>query len=334
MGEIKIESGSGVNGLSTLVLENDAFRVVVLPEAGAKIWQIRYKPLKADLLWNNPRLGPSRQALYASYDDTWSGGWDELFPNDEAGELLGRNLPDHGELWTGEWQAKQVEAQGGTGLRLRFETPVSHFLVEKAVLLEPASAVLEVRYKLTNRGAKRFPFLFKLHPAFAVSACHRIDFPAMTVQREPEFAGTLEGAPLTFAWPDAQVGDKGIDLRQVPDERSGAVHFFYGTEMAAGWCGITNRANKLAAALRFDPEVFSSCWLFATHGGWRDLNVAVLEPATGYPYKMQSMLDHRHARWLAPGESLETAVLFTVQEGLRSIGGVEEDGTIVAGDEA
>jgi hypothetical protein len=112
------------------------------------------------------------------------------------------------------------------------------------------------------------------------------------------------------------------------------VHFFYGTEMAAGWCGITNRANRLAAALRFDPEVFSSCWLFATHGGWRDLNVAVLEPATGYPYKMQSMLDHGHARWLAPGESLETAVLFTVQAGLGSIGGVEEDGTIVAGDEA
>jgi hypothetical protein len=334
MSEIKIESGSGVNGLTTLVLENDALRVVVLPEAGAKIWQIRYKPLQADLLWNNPRLGPSRQVMYASYDDTWSGGWDELFPNDEAGELLGRNVPDHGELWTGEWQAEHAEAKCGTKLRLRFETPVSHFLMEKMLLLEPERAVLEIRYKLTNRGAKRFPFLFKLHPAFAVSARHRIDFPAMTVRREPEFAGTLEGAPLTFAWPDAQVGDKGIDLRQVPDERSGAVHFFYGTEMAAGWCGITNRANKLAAALRFDPEVFSSCWLFATHGGWRDLNVAVLEPATGYPYKMQSMLDHGHARWLAPGQSLETAVLFTVQEGLQSIGGVEEDGTIMAGKEA
>jgi hypothetical protein len=49
---------------------------------------------------------------------------------------------------------------------------------------------------------------------------------------------------------------------------------------------------------------------------------------------MQSMLDHGHARWLAPGECLETSVLLTVQEGLRSIGRVEEDGTIVAGDEA
>jgi hypothetical protein len=334
MSVITIESGPAVNGLKALVLENEVLRLVVLPEAGAKVWQIRYKPLAADLLWNNPTLGPSRQPLNASYDDTWSGGWDELFPNDEAGELLGFNLPDHGELWTGGWQAEREEADGGTGLRLRFETPVSHFLVEKSVLLRPASAMLEVRYRLTNRGAERFPFLFKLHPAFAVSAQHRIDFPAMTVQREPEFAGTLEGAPLTFAWSDAHLGDQVIDLRQVPDERSGAVHFFYGTEMAAGWCGITNRANRLAAAVRFDPGVFSSCWLFATYGGWRDLNVAVLEPATGYPYKMQSMLDQGHARWLGSGESLETTVLCTVQEGLRSIGSVAEDGTILAGDEA
>jgi len=323
-----------MNGLKAVVLENEVLRLVVLPEAGAKVWQIRYKPLAADLLWNNPNFGPSRQPLNASYDDTWSGGWDELFPNDEAGELLGFNLPDHGELWTGEWQAEPIEADGAEGLRLRFETPVSHFLLEKTVLLRLASAVLEVRYKLTNRGAHRFPFLFKLHPAFAVSAQHRIDFPPMTVQREPGFAGTLEGAPLTFAWPDARLDDQVIDLRQVPDQRSGAVHFFYGVEMAAGWCGITNQANRLAAALRFDPQVFSSCWLFATYGGWRDLNVAVLEPSTGYPYKMQSMLDQGHARWVAPGESLETTVLFTVQKGLRSIGSVAEDGTILAGDEA
>lgn len=334
MSEITIAPGTDLNGLRSMLLENSFLRVVVLPEVGSKIWQIRYKPLEADLLWNNPDLGPAHQSLHASYDDTWSGGWDELFPNDEAGELLGRDLPDHGELWTGEWLAEPVDAAGAEGLRMRFETPVSHFLIEKTVLLRPASPMLEVRYRLTNRGAEHFPFLFKLHPAFAVSEQHRIDFPAMMVRREPEFAGTLEGAPLTFSWPDAHVGDKAIDLRQVPDERSGALHFFYGTEMAAGWCGITNRANRLAAAVRFDPEVFSSCWLFATHGGWRDLNVAVLEPATGYPYKMQSMIDQGHARWLAPGEILETAVLFTVQEGLQSIGGVEENGLILPGDEA
>jgi hypothetical protein len=333
MSEMAIPSRPAVNGLCSVVLENKTLRVVVLPEAGAKVLQIHYKPLAADLLWNNPSLAPSRQPLHASYDDTWSGGWDELFPNDEPGELFGFELPDHGELWTGDWQA-ELDAGGETGLHLRFTTPVSHFLVEKRLTLRRDRAALEVQYKLTNRGAKPFPFLFKLHPAFAVTANHRIDFPAMTVRREPEFAGTLDGAPMTFAWPDALVGYRTIDLRQVPDENSGEVHFFYGTELAAGWCGITNRANRLAAALRFDPEFFSSCWLFATYGGWRDLNVAVLEPATGYPYKMRSMLENRQARWLGPDESLETEVLFSVQEGMSSIGGVEEDGRILPENEA
>ncbi len=331
MQTITIQPGPAVHGLPSLAMESEFLRLIVLPSVGAKIWQIHYKPLNADLLWNNPSIHPARQALYASYDDTWSGGWDELFPNDAAGELLGYNLPDHGELWTGEWQAEPVNAAGLPGLHLRYTTPVSRFLVEKTLILRPASAVLEVQYKLTNHGNQDFHFLFKLHPAFAVSANHRLDFPAMTVRREPEFAGTLGGAPLIFPWPDAQIGDQVLDLRQVPDERSGAVHFFYGTELAGGWCGVTNRATGLAAALRFDPEVLSSCWLFATHGGWRDLNVAVLEPATGYPYNMQAMIDGGEARWLAPGQSLQTSVLFYVQQGLQSIGGVGEDGVITPG---
>ncbi len=333
MDDLISKPGPALHGLRTILIENRLLRVVVLPEAGARIWQITYKPLAADLLWNNPNVPPAPQPLHASYDDTWSGGWDELFPNDEAGTLLGRALPDHGELWTGAWQAEPFQNEDEAGVHLRFTTPISHFLAEKTLRLRPESATLEIRYRLTNQGAAPFPFLWKLHPAFAISLRHRIDFPPMTVVREPEFPGTLGDAPPVFAWPDAPLGDTVLDLRQVPDVSSKAVHFFYGTELAAGWCGVTNRANRLAAALRFDPEVFSSCWLFATHGGWRDLNVAVLEPATGYPFRMPSMIDGGRARRLAPGQSLETTVLFSAQEGLTSIGGVTEDGHILPGTE-
>ncbi len=69
-----------LHGLRAIVLENRYLRLVILPEAGAKIFQIMYKPLDAALLWNHPRIVPARQAIHASYDDMWSGGWDELFP--------------------------------------------------------------------------------------------------------------------------------------------------------------------------------------------------------------------------------------------------------------
>ena len=155
----------------------------------------------------------------------------------------------------------------------------------------------------------------------------------MTVVRERDFEGTLETAPQIFDWPLATTDSGTLDLRNVPHVSSRAVHFFYGTGFSDGWCGLTNRATRLAAGLRFDPQVFSSCWLFATYGGWNELNVAVLEPATGYPFRIQSMIDSGRARVLAPGETLSTTVLFSVQEGLRSIGGIAEDGRMLPGDE-
>jgi galactose mutarotase-like enzyme len=236
-------------------------------------------------------------------------------------------------LWTGAWDAEPHEEEGVASLHLSFRTPITHFLAERSMHLRQDSSVLRVCYRLTNTGSEALPFLWKLHPAFAVSAQHRIDFPPMTVVRERDFEGTLETAPLAFAWPLVTTASGRLDLRNVPDVSSRAVHFFYGTGYSDGWCGITNRATRLAAGLRFDPQIFSSCWLFATHGGWNDHNVAVLEPATGYPFRIQSMIDSGRARVLAPGETLSTTVLFSVQEGLRSIGGIAEDGRMLSGDE-
>ena len=331
--ELNPTTGSTALGLRSIVLENSLLRLEVLPEAGAKINQITYKPLGADLLWHNPHLSAARHEPSACYDDVWSGGWDELFPNDEPGPIGGHVLPDHGELWTGDWHAETFEREEGSGVYLRFNTPISKFLVERTLLLWPGRATFEIHYRFTNHGAEAFPFLWKLHPAFAVSTSHRIDFPPMAVLREPEFPGTLADAPPIFPWPLAELGNSTLDLRQVPDVSSRALHFFYGAGLASGWCGITNRANRLACALRFDPNVLSSCWLFASHGGWRDLNVAVLEPATGYPFQMQSMIAGGRARRLAPGASLETSVLFSAQQGLTSIGGIDEEGIILPGDE-
>jgi galactose mutarotase-like enzyme len=333
MNDLSLSTGYTRHGLHAIAIANRFLRLVVLPEAGAKIWQITYKPLEAPLLWNHPRILPARHCFHARYDDVWSGGWDELFPNDEAGSLLGESLPDHGELWMGEWQAEPFQDQDAVGVALRFATQISNFLVEKTIRLRPHSSTFEIEYRFTNRNTEAYPFLWKLHPAFAVSPRHRIDFPQMTVVREPVFPGSLGAAPLNFPWPHAPMGETSLDLRQIPDISSRAVHFFYGTNIAEGWCGITNRANGLATALQFDPKVFSTCWLFASHGGWRNLNVAVLQPATGYPFEVQPMIDAHRALWLAPGETLETSVLFTTQEGLKSIGGVDPAGRIMQGDE-
>lgn len=317
MAELCVSTDWTYRGLRVVVLENRFLRVLVLPEAGAKIWQITYKPLDADLLWNNARTPPSRLPLNSRYDDVWSGGWDELFPNDEVATIAGEAYPDHGELWTGQWDFEPFSTPNEVGVRLRFVTPISAIQVEKTITLRRDSARIFFHHRFTNIGSAAFPFLWKLHPAMAVTAHHRIDFPPMQVELEPAFPGSLEGAHQPSRWPYVGIGSKQVDLRKVPGVEERQLYFFYGTGLKQGWCALTNTATGLACGWHFDPSVFPCAWMFATYGGWRNHNVAVLEPCTGYPLNFAAMQAAGRERTLAPGGTLETDILFSVQQGLK-----------------
>jgi galactose mutarotase-like enzyme len=327
--DLGVSTDWSYRGLRTVILENRHLRVVVLPEAGARIWQITHKPTESDLLWNNPRSPPAQLPIGSRYDDVWSGGWDELFPNDEATPIDAEAYPDHGEVWTSPWQAQTFCAGDEVGVHLRLVTPISAISMEKTIRLRRDDSRISFRHTLTNPGFASFPFLWKLHPALAVTPRHRIDFPPMKVTLEPGFPGTLGEAPPIFDWPYAKVRGRTIDLRQIPPASARQLYFFYGTQMQAGWCALTNMDTRLACALVFDPKVFQSCWLFASYGGWRSHNVAVLEPCTGYPVNFDAMRAAGRHRTLAPGESLTTEVQFVLRQGIRSVTRVDADGTIV-----
>ena len=326
MPELLVNGDCSYHGLRAVVLENRFLRLMILPEAGAKIWQITYKPLRANLLWNNCSIPPARLPADSVYDDVWSGGWDELFPNDEVAIIEGEIYPDHGELWTGEWTEETFSDAESVGVRLRYTTPLSSIEVEKTLRLRADCSRIEFHHRFLNRSRKCLPFLWKLHPAMAVSPQHRIDFPKMKVVLEPAFPGTLEGAAETNEWPVIRTSRGKVDLRCVTSEQARQLYFFYGTQMQGNWCAITNTAMELACGIQFDSGVFPCCWLFATYGGWRDYNVAVLEPCTGYPLNFEAMKTAGRHCTLEPGQSLETNVRFLVQEGLRSVGAMDVSG--------
>ena len=327
--DLNLSTAWTYRGLRLITLENRFLRVQIMPQAGGRVWQITYQPTGVDLLWNNPRIPPRLHTIHTSYDDVWSGGWDELFPVDEESRILGERYPDHGELWTGEWDAEPFSHQDHVGVVLTFQTPISCIQIRKTITLPRDQPRLCFSHHFTNRGADAFPFLWKLHPAFRVSDQHRIDFPPMQVVREPAFSGTLGDAPLQFAWPYAQTPSGEVDLRLVAGAEARQLYFFYGTQMQAGWCALTNTATGLSCGLHFDPAVFPSCWLFASYGGWRNLNVAVLEPCTGYPLNFEAMVAAGRHKLLEPGESFSTEVLFTAQEGIHSVSSIRADGTIM-----
>jgi hypothetical protein len=50
MSDLSILSEFAAHGLQTIMLENEWLRATVPPEAGAKIYQVQYKPLHTDLV--------------------------------------------------------------------------------------------------------------------------------------------------------------------------------------------------------------------------------------------------------------------------------------------
>lgn len=298
----------------TIVLENERLRIEILPEVGAKIYSVQYKPTKHEILWRNPQIPPRRVQPGASYDDHWSGGWDEIFPNDEPAYPDSFNFPDHGELWRAAWQSEVHEDAHSTSAYLHMRCERARCLVQKWVTLCDSASEVRVRYRITNEGGRPVPYLFKLHPAMAISPGDRIVIPASRYVLEPSFPGTLGGAPQESNSPLLETGDGRVDLRIVPPPDRRELHFFYGTNLSAGYWQLFHTAGRLMITLSFPQSVFTSCWLFASYGGWNDYYVAVPEPCTGYPFRLEKAVMLGTAAELAGGATIDAEIVMTVQE--------------------
>ena len=117
-----------------------------------------------------------------------------------------------------------------------------------------------------------------------------------------------------------------MDLRIVAPDSSGEVYFFYGTGFRDGWCAVTDPVNRLTWGLKFSPQFFRSCWLFATSRGWRNHHLAILEPSTSFPQQIEQAVLNKTAGLLLAGGTMETSVALQVQEGLSSVSGLTSDG--------
>src|SRR3990172_13105384 len=103
--------------LRAIALENARLRLTVLPELGAKLYDLVYKPADRNLLWHSPRLEPRLAVFGQNFDDWWPGGWDEVFPTCDVSTHRGETYPYLGELWSlpWEWEIDEAGPSGGGG---------------------------------------------------------------------------------------------------------------------------------------------------------------------------------------------------------------------------
>lgn len=309
-----------------VILDNRLLRVVVLPELGGRIWSLVYKPLNREVVWQNPRIAPRRIQFGSAFDNFWCGGWEEMLPTAAPATVNDEALPDHGEIWSLPWTPRTEQGTNSATLSLNCRTPISNLAVEKTFTLQGDEPRLYLSYRIENCGATEVPFLFALHPAMAVSEDDRIDFPSMQFELDASFPGSLAGMDTPLQWPVARRQGATADLRWVKPASSDEVYFLYGHGHQEGWFAITDPAARFSSGFSFSPEVFRSCWLFATYGGWRGYHVVLPEPCTTYPQQLEVAMEQGRAATLAPGAVWQSTLTFLAQEGLSSVAGLTQDG--------
>lgn len=291
------------NGLRMILLENELFQVVVLPEKGAEIAALRYKPYDLDPLLHLQRgpihpgpFPPTISSRDGAFTDAYQGGWQELFPS--AGgpcEVAGAELGAHGEACLLPWNWEIVEDdEQKIAVHFWLRTQRTPFRLERTMRLQAGKAVLELEERVTNEGGVEMPFIWGHHPAFGQpfleEGC-RLDAPAEAVEvhEGPDNPNNRLVPGQRGAWPE-MIGKHGklLDLRRIPAVNGGTADMFYLTGLSKGWYALTNPRLELGVALVWPVEVFPYLWVWQEFCGscespWFGRTIALgLEPCSGY----------------------------------------------------
>lgn len=166
---------STLSGYRSVVLENEALRVTVLPGKGGDVVEFLHKPRDLDFVWLSPRgLRAERDVAGGAADDAalfhdrYEGGWQEIFPSGGAPSTYrGAALGQHGEVAGLPWDAEIVtDRPDEVAVRLTVRTRRFPFRLAKTFRLTGGSAALEISAEVRNESGVELAAMWGQHLAF------------------------------------------------------------------------------------------------------------------------------------------------------------------------
>lgn len=300
-----------IGGFEAVVLENPRLRAVILPTLGGRVWELHDRVRHRQWIWHREGVPLTTNAPTDAYDDVWTGGWEELFPNDAPGRFEGRDLPDHGAWWTMRWDSSVNVTASAAEVRLTGTTTAPRTHCVKTIALPAETGRLRISYRIESQEPVPFHFLFKQHLPVAISPSCRLMLPGGAVTPvDPGFGTILPGrGPYRWPWAD------GVDLSRIPPSSMAAREFLYVADLPAAWCGVEDRGAGASLRLDFDAGTTPYLWLFLSYGGWRDCYTAVLEPCTNLPKDLGDAVRAGQSARLESEAGFETVVTVTLGSG-------------------
>ena len=296
--------------LPPIPLENDFLRLAVLPEPGAKIYDLIAKPSGRNYLWHNPRIEPQPYPIDSNFDNYWCGGWDDIFPTADSCEHKGEVFPNCGELRSLRWH---VESADSGRVVLSAFGPISPVRAEKTVRI--AGGVVAMTYSLRNLGPRELDFLWGTHPAIAVKAGDILRVPAKTGLVAISSTPAMGTPGERYDWPFVEHEGGRTDMSRVQPVTASVNCGHYAMDLSGGWFAVEDAEDGSGILFRFPLELCPYLWMWLVYGGWRGYHHAIIEPWTGYPVNLAEAVRAGRNRTLAAGETFEATVRATPYHG-------------------
>ena len=242
-------------GFLVYALRTAAVEIEVVPELGAKIISLKNLRTQREWLWqpkvklelftNSPRDDFSSSTLV---------GIDECLPTIAPCSWRGRQLPDHGEVWSRPWVVEPTAWQQGI-LKTSIKLENSPLEFERTLQLREDD--LQFNYKLFNLAAMEERFIWAIHPLLRLTEGDKLELPASTMAL---FNGKV--------WIDA--------VASATPQNECCKAFAH--PVREGRAAIKNNLQGDWLQFSWDPDANNALGLWLTRGGWHGHHHFAIEP--------------------------------------------------------
>ncbi len=261
-------------GIDIVVLENELLRVSILSGKGADVYELRYKPLDADVLVKMPgglRCFEGRdlsQRRLTWYSELSAGGWQDVLPHrglwESGGRVFRIEQPSAGAAATVPWRSTLTPLEHEVILDCSLRIPDSPLHVEKRFRLREGTAALEIEEQVRNVGDGAFSFTWTQHPAFGSDLLRGevvLDVPRCTVFDPARYALEPGAGVRAYEQPFDDVtlsdGSKTSLARVEPLSAAANSNRFYALRgLGEGRAVVFNRTRGFGARLDWDLALF------------------------------------------------------------------------------
>ena len=242
-------------GFNLFALGNQEVEIVVVPELGAKIVSLKNLRTGREWMWHPPGgLKLFRNSPGDDFSASPLVGMDECLPTIVPCSWRGRELPDHGEVWSVPWVVNDSAKESGV-LKTSVVLNYSPFEIERTIELHENE--IHLNYRLRNRSAVEECYLWAMHPLLRLVAGDQLELPAST-------RSLLNGE----AWID--------DLNAATPARDCAKVF--ASPVSEGFAAIKNQITGERLEFEWSPTENSTLGVWLTRGGWHGHHHFAIEP--------------------------------------------------------